>query len=285
MDKFAVFILTHGRPDKVTTYRTLRRCGYTGDIYIIVDNEDKSIEQYRKNFGEQVIVFDKAAIAKTFDEAGIFEDRRAVVYARNASFQIAKDLGLDYFLQLDDDYSQFNYMFDSEFVYQKRLVYRLDNLFHLLLVFYKSIPANTIAIAQGGDFLGGKLGGYSKSIHTKRKVMNSFFCSVGRPFTFVGRINEDVNTYVSEGHRGALMLSIFQVSLNQESTQQNSGGMTELYLDSGTYVKSFYTVMFAPSCVVIRPMRSLHKRLHHNINWNQAVPKIISESHRKPLNA
>ncbi|EFL0486748.1 hypothetical protein G8G26_005003 [Escherichia coli] len=28
-DDFCAFILTHGRPDKVLTYRTLRRAGYT----------------------------------------------------------------------------------------------------------------------------------------------------------------------------------------------------------------------------------------------------------------
>ena len=38
--KFAAFILTHGRADDVLTYDTLRRCGYTGKIYLLVDNED-----------------------------------------------------------------------------------------------------------------------------------------------------------------------------------------------------------------------------------------------------
>ena len=34
---FAVFILTHGRPDNVKTIPTLKKCGYTGNIYFIVD--------------------------------------------------------------------------------------------------------------------------------------------------------------------------------------------------------------------------------------------------------
>jgi len=36
--KFAVFILSNGRPDNVITYRSLRSHGYTGKIYIIVDD-------------------------------------------------------------------------------------------------------------------------------------------------------------------------------------------------------------------------------------------------------
>ena len=40
---YAVFILSHGRPDNVITYQTLRKCGYTGRIFIIVDDEDKMV--------------------------------------------------------------------------------------------------------------------------------------------------------------------------------------------------------------------------------------------------
>lgn len=280
MDKFAVFILTHGRPHKVTTYKTLRRCGYTGDVYIIVDNEDATLDQYKELYGDKVIVFDKLAIAKTFDEAGNFNDRRAVVYARNASFEIAKDLGLDYFLQLDDDYLNFYYKFNSAFIYEEKLLTHLDALFSLMIDYYKSIPAITITFGQMGDFQGGKGSSYAKTIATKRKAMNTFFCSTARPFQFLGRINEDVNTYVSLGNKGALFLTILQVVIRQTSTQKADGGMTELYLDSGTYVKSFYTVMFAPSCVHVGAMGNISPRLHHRINWDCAVPKIISESYR-----
>ena len=31
---------------------------------------------------------------------------RAIVYARNACFDLAKDLGITYFIQLDDDYDR-----------------------------------------------------------------------------------------------------------------------------------------------------------------------------------
>ncbi len=75
---FCAFILTHGRPDKVLTYRTLRRAGYTGKIFIVVDDEDKTRHQYMAEFGEQVLVFSKADIASRFDEADNFCDRRSI---------------------------------------------------------------------------------------------------------------------------------------------------------------------------------------------------------------
>ena len=114
--------------------------------------------------------------------------------------------------------------------------------------------------------------------------MNSFICSNQRPFAFVGRVNEDVNTYTSMSRTGSVFLTVRQVKLDQKQTQSNAGGMTEMYLDSGTYVKSFYSVMYSPSCVKVGVMgdpRSGHVRLHHDIDWTRTAPCILREEHRK----
>jgi len=196
LDDFSVFILSHGRPDRVITYRSLERCGYTGKLYIIIDNEDEKSERYYKNFGDQVIMFDKAAIAETFDEGDNFGDRRSVVYARNACFDIAVKLGIKYFMQLDDDYNDFRYKMDAKYrSILHGLIKNLDMHIKCLLDYYKSIQASSIAIAQGGDFIGGMENNIDKSLNQRRKCMNTFICSTERSFKFVGRINEDVNTY------------------------------------------------------------------------------------------
>ena len=50
---FAVFILTHGRPNKVYTLQALQKCGYTGKTYFVIDNEDKTAKEYYKNYGTE----------------------------------------------------------------------------------------------------------------------------------------------------------------------------------------------------------------------------------------
>lgn len=279
---FVVFILSHGRPDKVDTYKTLAKSGYTGPLYIIIDNEDKTAARYYQNFGDKVIMFDKAAIAETFDEGDNFQDRRAVIYARNACFDIARQLGFTYFMELDDDYTDFRYKTDSHFnSINKEDIKNLNDVFELLLDYYKSIPAKSIAVAQGGDFLGGLANDIDKSLNRRRKCMNTFICSINRPFKFVGRINEDVNTYTWYQGLGNLFLTFPLLAIQQNPSQKTGGGMTELYLDSGTYIKSFYTVMYSPGSIQIRLMRSNHPRLHHQIKWDCTVPAIISEKYRK----
>lgn len=282
---FAALILTHGRPDRVHTYFALRNAGYTGRIIIVIDNEDKTAKEYRSRYGSDVVMFDKAAIAKTFDEGDNFQDRRAIIYARNASFQIAKDLGYRYFVQLDDDYTGFYYRFDEDGFYGHCITPSLDWLFSALCDYLKATPFASIAISQGGDHIGG--GESKKVIGTKRKAMNSFICDTEKPFQFVGRINEDVNTYTCEQRKGMLFLTVMAAQLNQKPTQSNAGGMTDLYLDSGTYVKTFYSIMYAPSCVKVSDIsdpkngHAGHARIHHKILWNNAAPLILSEHHKK----
>ena len=114
-----------------------------------------------------------------------------------------------------------------------------------------------------------------------RKAMNTFFCKTSHRFDFLGRINEDVNTYTYLGSKGERIFTYSHACINQMQTQSNSGGMTELYLDSGTYVKSFFSVMIMPSCVSIKSMGDKHKRLHHNVKWDCCVPKIINQRYKK----
>ena len=127
----------------------------------------------------------------------------------------------------------------------------------------------------------GGIGSTAASKPLLRKAMNSFLFKTDNPVTFIGRINEDVNTYVVEGSRGKLYLTTTAMMLTQQQTQKNKGGLTEIYLEVGTYVKSFYTVMMAPSCVTVRSMGTSHRRLHHSVKWNNTVPKIISDRYRK----
>lgn len=282
MDKLVAFILTNGRPNKVITYKYLRKCGYTGRIVIVIDDEDPCGDEYRKNFPGEVVSFSKSDIATRMDEGDNFGDRRAIVYARNACFEIAEKLGIKYFVQLDDDYNGFMFRFDGKNRYNPKPIRDLDRVFAYMLDYYKSIPAAAIAMAQGGDFIGGANGGIaSGNLKMKRKCMNSFFCSTERPFKFVGRVNEDVNTYTCLASRGLLFLTIPNVCLNQITTQKNKGGMSEMYLDSGTYVKSFYSVMYSPSCVRIGQIGTRHKRLHHSIDWDHAVPVIVDAKHKR----
>ncbi len=284
-NKFCVFIISHGRPDNVATLETLKRCGYDGSLFIVCDNEDKTIDEYRSNFGEKrILVFDKIKYAAMVDNCDNFQNRRTTTHARNACFDFAASLGFEYFLILDDDYTGFDFVLDKNSRFAKKNVLSISRVFDSIASMLDADKRiDSICILQGGDLIAGASNTPLSRGHypfRRRKAMNSFFCKTNRRFWFFSRLNEDVNTYLALGSVGRLFFTIPDLCLYQKTTQKNKGGMSEAYLASGTYVKSFYSVMICPSFVKAAHRHEMG-RIHHQIDWGNAVPKIINESHKK----
>jgi hypothetical protein len=278
---FCAVIFSHKRSADVSTYKLLRKRGYTGAIRLVVDDADPELDQYKEQFGDEVITFSKEAVYDPADEVDNFPERRSVLYARNAVHELVRAAGFRYFVQLDDDYYHFAFRFREDWQNNKTttIIHDLDTVFALLLRFYASVPyLTTFAICQGGDFIGGGEGKVGK---WKRKAMNFFLCDVDRPFKFLGKLNDDVNSSLLQRDGSRVFLSTTLFSLDQGNTQENAGGLTEIYKAFGTYVKSFYSVIVAPSAVKITLMGDNRKRLHHQVNWGAIAPKIISPAHRK----
>ena len=91
------------------------------------------------------------------------------------------------------------------------------------------------------------------------------------------RMNDDITTSLINGMRGKLYYTYMPVMVYVDPTQVQHGGMTDIYKKNGTYRKSFYSVMCCPSCVKVSAMGITEYRIHHEISWNNAVPKLLSE--------
>lgn len=278
-DDFCVFILSYDRPKNVPTIDSLERYGYTGDWYLVVDHE-KDRERYTQEYGEgRVEYLEKDDALPELDRGDNFDRRNCNVYARQQMWELADQLGYEYFLVLDDDYTNIQYRFDSNFEYNPEVMRDLDDYIDASIQFLESADLDVLCMAQGGDFIGGKNASFADRVMTRRKAMNSFLCKTDRPFDYRGTINEDVNTYVRAAQLGEVFLTTNTASIEQETTQQEDGGLTDIYLDVGTYVKSFYTILYAPSCASLMRLHDrADDRIHHRVSWRNAVPKIVPES-------
>ena len=274
MNKFCVFIFAWGRPDFCDTMKTLRKCGYTGRIILLVDNLDKTKEKYVETYGAQnVYVFNKFFAARRSDPMNNFGGMESTLYVENTMFLAAKELGFDYFCAMCDDY----YYFGHRGPNGAKRTSNLDLVFEHFVEYLINSPIKSIAFSQGGD----NFGGFDESKLCKRKVMNSFICKTSDPFSFYGSMNDDVNMYVQNGIRGDIFLTVMFFQLDQKDTQSTGGGLENLYLTYGTYVKSFYSVMLAPASVKVALMGAKSVRLHHKIKYNNTVPCIINEKYKK----
>lgn len=287
---FCVLILSHGRPDNVFTVNTLKRFGYTGDWYIVLDNLDPTIDRYKKIFGEdKVVVFNKEVYMDSTDSMDNFRFHKSIVYARQACIDIAQGLGYRYFAEFEDDYDSVRWRMNPQIEYSSKMLaednHTLDKVFETMLDYLKSTPRlQSICMAQSGDYIGG---GQSKMAvdQYRRKGMNSWIIDTERPFDFSGTMNDDVVAYTTLSSRGVLFLTTGFIAINQKQTQSNSSGNTDMYKKFGTYVKSFYSVMSHPSGVKIGVLHNRGDRVntdafrvHHTVKWKHVAPKILKES-------
>lgn len=282
MPDFVAAILTHGRANNVKTIRALKEAGFTGDIAIVIDTHDKQAEAYHQKFGDAVWQFDKDEWVQKVDDGDNSGDYRAVVYARNASIEMARAKGYKWIWQLDDDYTAFHYKTDDKLKYATRKIRSLDEILKAFVDYAESANLACFAFSQEGDHIGGPNSIYNKTIRAKRKAMNSMLIRTDNPVAYVGKVNEDATMATIESLRGRLVMTYMPLSLSQTMTQQNAGGLTDIYLDQGTYLKSFYSVMYAPSAVKVKNMVVGEKRLHHIVDYEKCCPCIIREQHRKP---
>lgn len=272
------------------TWSTLDRFGSEAKRFIVCSDDDVTIPEYKKLFGEEnVYVFNRDQIASEMNlEMGdCYQSiRKSIIWSRNAQFKVAKENGYRYFLSLDDDTTTFaiRYEENGQLRRNARIPYgRFDELCEAYFRLLDSAPfLSCVAFSQGGDYIGGLDSGLWKKQY-RFKAMNSLFCDTEKQFKFMGRVNEDVNAYVVNGNHGKISLTLAGAMLDQLQTQKVSGGMTDLYRSFGTWLKSIYSVLFAPSVVTINTMGNKHKsfRIHHRVNWKYCPPRIISSKYRK----
>ena len=278
-DDFCIFILSHKRPNAVKTINTIERHGYEGDWYIVIDHED-GLEEYEEIHGEdRVIYLDKDGALPGLDRGENFDIRGTPLYTRYQLWGLADELGYDYFMMLDDDYEYFQYRFDQHFNYASEKVENLNKYIDNAIEYLDKAGLDTLTMAQGGDFIGGDESSMAQKVQTSRKAMNTFLCRTDAKFDFRGVLNDDVNTYIRAAQYGKLFLTVNFISVDQEQTQQDDGGLTDTYLEQGTYNKSFYTILYSPSCTSLSKLHDrADSRVHHRISWRNAVPKIVPES-------
>lgn len=272
---FAVFILSHGRADTISTYRALRDGGYTGRTYVVIDNEDDQEELYRQKFGDDIIQFDKRDYLEKTDLGDLDTDRRIGVFARNFIQDEAKRLGYKFHLQLDDDVHGFTYRFAQGKVLRALHCSHLDEVFSGMVEYMKETPITSLSFALSAYNMGGVDGSINEGM--TRKTMTTFLMRADDVQYFHMRMNDDITTSLINGMRGKLYYSYLPIEVEVDKTQVKAGGMTDIYQKNGTYRKSFYSVMCCPSCVKVSAMGITDYRIHHTISWNNAVPKLLSE--------
>lgn len=274
-----IYILSHNRPDNIPTVEALKKSNNTLPIFLVVGDDDPQLEKYKK-IHDNLIIFNKTSI--DIDSMSNFNEMGAPLFARKYIEDHAKQNNIENYVMLDDDYNIFGlrYTTGDKTLHQKR-IQNITEVFNFFFQIQNSMKKNIqLSFGQNGDYIGGadsRL--YKKGV--LYKCMNVFICHKDYPIPFQGIFNDDLNGGLNLVKKGIIPITIKGFTINQEQTQLFEGGLTHAYRKYGTYVKSFYSIMLCPTAVKIQVMGSVNYRLHHQVQTEHAIPKIIQEKYKK----
>lgn len=273
-NNFCIFIISNGRPDKQKTYECLKRNKCTFPIYIVCDDLDSRLMEYQEKYGDKVIVFDKKEVAKTVDTITNSKNLQSLLFARKKCRDIAKQLGYKYYLILDDDLEDFGIRYEEKGKLKYKRINDLDFMFNITLDLLEKEKIYGISYPNLHFYMGGL-----KNEKYQAGLYPGFYCAMflktEYEIDFKGIINEDLNATIEHNEKGQplFLLMGFCCSTCQRGT--NKGGMQETYLDSGEYMKAFYSLIPNPSRIVIKKDFK-EKRLRFG-----DFPKILSSRWKK----
>ena len=276
---FAVFIPTNGRAENQITYDYLREHGYTGEIFLIVDDLDEDKERYLELYGDNVIVFDKEEWALKTDRVHNTLELRTVTYARNFISNLAKKIGLDYFAMVDDDLSSFSIRYEHQDSLKGKKADNVDGVFKAYVQYMQDCNIMITGFGGAGNYIGGLNSQFQKGVTFN--LAGTFILKTDElpdTFQFRGYVNEDVMVGLDYMSRGHLLFRILDVMHSTPQRGSNDGGHADMYSEQNIYIQDSLVATAHPDKLT---RMAKDGEFSSRINWNNVRPKILTERWRK----
>lgn len=275
-NNFAVFILSHGRANNIDTLKTLRRANYSGKWFIVVDNQDDMLGEYKREYKNKVIVFDKEEWMNKTDTVTNEKEFASPVFARNFISCYATENGYEYYLMIDDDIKSLN----IRYIKGEKLKSTTLNNFNVWIeqvinMLSKNNHILCIGTGNAGSYIGGPKGKYSNRVYIGDFSQVALFH--GR-CEFKGIFNEDENVCLLEANKGRVAMLDLNVSHASPKRKSNKGGLKEEYNKTNDYFIAMCSFIVHPSaCRIVTKKGKIQLR----ITRNYQCPKVVNERYKK----
>lgn len=271
-----IFIPSYHRPHNIKTATFFISQGYDPKkIHVVIDNEadDKiEYEEECKMQGFQLHVFDMAEARMRYDYVHRpSKSRRSAGQARNMFYDIAKELGIDFYIVIDDDTNHYEFRPFGKYNRMAKMK-EIRNVFARVKEMMQKRHIGLFGLSQTGEMF--------ENADTKpirNKVMNTTF--VNTKYIYRGERgvqDDDTSQFVTIQNEGYFTGSIRNgIVLHQTLSATATGGLTELYNECKLFNKALVCVIQFPSAITAERQVMNGGRLHHRIKSRYLIPKIL----------
>lgn len=286
MMKFAVFILSHSRASRVETYNTLRSAGYTGKIYIVVDDEDPQLSTYKDRFENsddytELLVFGKQPMIDIADTVYPEKKRSSALYARNFIENMAEIFRLDTFAMMDDDITSLRFRWIEDGSVKSHTVNStMDKVFEYYSQYIIDAEIATASFPYSMFYVSGT-SGLDKKITESRHTYQIHIRNTNFPVDWVSVINQDTITQLQTMQVGYIWWSIPYLVFDAEPMNSKSGGLKSVYDSIKDFDMAFLAVISNPSCCKVAYSSGPRSTMQIKEDKHTSYPMIVSERYMK----
>lgn len=273
---YAIIIKSHKRANTQLTLDELMKLNYKGDIYIIVDDEDPQLEEYKEKYGDMIKIFSKDEMLKYADTLDNFNNKNNALLPAIYAKKLAEDMKLDYYFLMDDDISSIRERYEEDLMLKGRNIKDINKIIYLFIEYMEKANISCLSFGNEGSYLGGIKGKFKNGIG--RNNTQNFLIKVKDNINFLGTRNEDFNMMAKYSKIGRIIFEIFRIGIRSPERGTNAGGLQEDYNEAGFYTANFYSIILAPYCC---KLAYKNKKIILVRDWNKFCPKIISEVYKK----
>ena len=279
-DDFAIFICTHGRPNAQLTLQSLLNAGYTGKYYLVLDDTDKTIQQYIDNFGpEHLIVFDKNHYINTSDTGSNKPVYKCILYAKDAIEDIARDMELKSFILADDDITRFRHRYIQNDKLYTENVSDMDSVLDAYNEYLLSANIATLGFGNSYIYIGGQLGLKETTLVNRRFTYNFILRNTKHIVKWKSEMNEDSITPILCSKQGQMWWQLYHVQFDMKACDAGAdGGMSDVYANMDKFKRYAHFLVYNPDSVY---MIEKFGKITHTFNRKCTFPKVISDKYKK----
>ena len=238
---------------------------------MLLDDEDDTYSQYIKNYSDDIIrVFNKQCYIDKSDTGTNIEQRKCILYAKNAADDIAKEMGLSAYAVADDDILKFRHRWECDESIRSINVMNMDKVISAYTEFMISGNISAMSFGDVRLYMGGKL-------ECGRIPYNFVFRNTAIDFDWHSSMYEDTITPVINNMRGKYTIELPHIQFDMKQSDNNaSGGMTDVYNTMSVFRRAGTTLLYHPSCV-----RYANNLVGFELTKDKAFPKLISGGYKK----
>ncbi len=271
-----IFIPSYHRAKNIKTAKYFIKNGYDPKkIHVFIDDETDDILEYQHEtmkFDCNLHIFNMEESRERFDYIHRPSKlRRSAGQARNMFYDFAKELGIDFYLVIDDDTLQYEIKPFGIYTRGARIE-DFINVFEGVQEFMQRQRIGVFGLSQTGDMFQVP----DKKI-LRNKVMNTTFYDTR--FIYRGERgvqDNDTSQFVGIMNEGYFTGSLSTgLALNPTSSATQEGGLTDIYNENKLLNKSLIIPIQFPSLCHAEKQKKNGGRLHHKIRYNHLLPKLI----------